>query len=228
MTDEIRRRAVLGALVSLAACNRRRPDATASPATPAAKEAGLTAVTSAGVPRRALGSTGVSVSLVGIGGFHIGDAGGVEGVRIIRSALDRGVNFLDSCWVGLPQGPFTRTRVRGVQDDASLRRDCSEPEVARGRRDLEARPMSALHERGGPMRAMAFAFMAVGLCACRGSEPTSPSSSPSNSIDAGTTKTTSGVIDEPNSPDMTNSGTPNPPERGDPPQVLPPEVMPSP
>jgi aryl-alcohol dehydrogenase-like predicted oxidoreductase len=48
---------------------------------------------------RTLGSTGEKVSAIGLGGHHIGrpkDAG--EGIRIIRSALDRGMNFLDNCW----------------------------------------------------------------------------------------------------------------------------------
>jgi aryl-alcohol dehydrogenase-like predicted oxidoreductase len=53
----------------------------------------------AAIPRRALGSTGEQVSIVGLGGFHIGvqkDPG--ESIRLIRTALDAGVNFLDNCW----------------------------------------------------------------------------------------------------------------------------------
>ncbi len=48
---------------------------------------------------RTLGATGEDVSAIGLGGYHIGfpkDA--AEGVRIVRSALDRGMNFLDNCW----------------------------------------------------------------------------------------------------------------------------------
>lgn len=51
------------------------------------------------MPMRKLGSTGVEVSLVGLGGFHIGmPKSDDEAVRIVRSAVDRGVNFLDNCW----------------------------------------------------------------------------------------------------------------------------------
>jgi uncharacterized protein len=51
------------------------------------------------VPRRTLGHTGESVSVVGLGGFHIGvQSTPEESVRIVRSALDRGINFLDNCW----------------------------------------------------------------------------------------------------------------------------------
>jgi len=48
---------------------------------------------------RTLGRTGEKVSIVGLGGYHIGmqkDAD--ESVRIIRTALDNGMNFLDNCW----------------------------------------------------------------------------------------------------------------------------------
>ena len=46
-----------------------------------------------------LGKTGEKVSAIGLGGHHIGrrkDAS--EGISIIRSALDCGMNFLDNCW----------------------------------------------------------------------------------------------------------------------------------
>ena len=50
------------------------------------------------VPTRTLGRTGVRVSIVGVGGYHIGVPDEPEGIRIIRTALDKGVNFLDNCW----------------------------------------------------------------------------------------------------------------------------------
>src|SRR5581483_1216139 len=52
------------------------------------------------VPRRTLGRTGEKVSMVGIGGYHIGFSSveEQEAIRIVRSALDNGINFLDNCW----------------------------------------------------------------------------------------------------------------------------------
>jgi len=39
------------------------------------------------------------VSLVGLGGFHLGrQADEQETVRIVRTAVDNGINFLDNCW----------------------------------------------------------------------------------------------------------------------------------
>jgi len=51
------------------------------------------------VPRRPLGSTGESVSAIGIGGAHMGtQADEQESIRIVRRALDSGITFLDNCW----------------------------------------------------------------------------------------------------------------------------------
>src|SRR6266849_2010931 len=55
--------------------------------------------TKAEVPRRTLGRTGESVSMVGLGGYHIGNQKDEqESIRIIRTALDNGINLLDNCW----------------------------------------------------------------------------------------------------------------------------------
>jgi predicted aldo/keto reductase-like oxidoreductase len=46
------------------------------------------------VPRRTLGRTGEKVSIVGLGGYHIGSQKDVqESIRIIRTALDSGINY---------------------------------------------------------------------------------------------------------------------------------------
>ena len=47
---------------------------------------------------RPLGRTGEKVSLIGVGGAHLAGPSEEEAIRIVRTALDRGVNFLDNCW----------------------------------------------------------------------------------------------------------------------------------
>lgn len=49
---------------------------------------------------RTLGSTGERVSAIGIGGFHLSVKSVDEdlAIRIVRSGLDRGINFLDNSW----------------------------------------------------------------------------------------------------------------------------------
>ncbi|MFN2546322.1 MAG: aldo/keto reductase [Myxococcales bacterium] len=48
---------------------------------------------------RELGKTGVRVSILGLGGYHLGlPKDEKESVRIVRTALDHGMNFLDNCW----------------------------------------------------------------------------------------------------------------------------------
>ena len=98
------------------------------------------------IPRRTLGHTGEKVSMVGLGGYHIGNQKDEnESIRIIRTALDEGINFLDNCWDynggqseirmgkalrdGYRQKAFTMTKIDGRdaktaanQIDESLRR----------------------------------------------------------------------------------------------------------
>jgi len=52
-----------------------------------------------GIPYRTLGNTNEKVSCVGLGGYHLARQSDVqESVRIIRTGLDEGINFLDNCW----------------------------------------------------------------------------------------------------------------------------------
>lgn len=50
------------------------------------------------IPRRALGKTGEKVSLLGVGGYHVGVPSESEGIRIVQEAVDNGVTFLDNAW----------------------------------------------------------------------------------------------------------------------------------
>ncbi|AXC14890.1 Ferredoxin [Acidisarcina polymorpha] len=51
------------------------------------------------VPKRPMGSTGLQVSIIGMGGFHLGTAAGQEEVNnMIAKALDHGINFFDNAW----------------------------------------------------------------------------------------------------------------------------------
>ncbi|MGO8987953.1 MAG: aldo/keto reductase [bacterium] len=49
---------------------------------------------------RVLGGTGEKVSAIGVGGWHLGLQQVDEklSIRIVRTAIDRGINFLDNCW----------------------------------------------------------------------------------------------------------------------------------
>ena len=53
-----------------------------------------------GMSYRTLGRTGEKVSAIGMGGFHIGkpDLPEQESIRLIRSAVDRGITFMDNSW----------------------------------------------------------------------------------------------------------------------------------
>lgn len=48
---------------------------------------------------RTFGQTGEQVSALGLGGYHIGTIKDEqEAIRVMRTAIDRGVNFFDNCW----------------------------------------------------------------------------------------------------------------------------------
>ena len=61
--------------------------------------AGTSGASATGIPTRELGRTGEQVSIVGLGGWHA--AAGedkAEGVRLIHTAIDEGITFLDNAW----------------------------------------------------------------------------------------------------------------------------------
>lgn len=64
-----------------------------------APRAGETKIPAGSMPMRPLGRTGVSVSMLGLGGFHIGiPKDEKQAIRLMHVALDHGVTFLDNCW----------------------------------------------------------------------------------------------------------------------------------
>ncbi len=58
-----------------------------------------TTISRSGVAYRTLGRTGEEVSIVGLGGAHIGmQRDENDSIRIIRTAIDNGINFMDNSW----------------------------------------------------------------------------------------------------------------------------------
>jgi len=48
---------------------------------------------------RTLGKTGVEVSAIGLGGYHMGTLKDEQSaVKLVRTAIDRGITFMDNCW----------------------------------------------------------------------------------------------------------------------------------
>ncbi len=51
------------------------------------------------IPKRRLGNTDMEVSIIGIGGFHLGAADNQDAASdIVQRALDAGINFFDNAW----------------------------------------------------------------------------------------------------------------------------------
>jgi len=87
----LRRRAFLG---GAAACMAQAAAAQGNQKLPRPKE-----TRKGDMLYRSFGNTGENVSVIGVGGAHIGKAGSEEeATRIVRTAVDRGVNFMDNSW----------------------------------------------------------------------------------------------------------------------------------
>jgi aryl-alcohol dehydrogenase-like predicted oxidoreductase len=72
-------------------------------------------------PKRPMGNTGVQVSILGVGGYHLGTASGQELVNnMVAKALDHGINFFDNAWEyhgGLSE-ERVGTALKGKRDQA--------------------------------------------------------------------------------------------------------------
>jgi len=51
------------------------------------------------IPRRPLGRTGERVSILGLGGYHLGTMPSLQAATaLVHEAIDAGVNFFDNAW----------------------------------------------------------------------------------------------------------------------------------
>jgi Aldo/keto reductase family len=75
------------------------------------------------VPERPLGKTGINVSALGVGGYHLGTVKDQqEATKIVARALDAGVNFFDNAWEYHEGESETRlgNALQGQRDQAIL------------------------------------------------------------------------------------------------------------
>ena len=95
-----------------------------------------------GIGRRKLGRADAEVSIIGIGGYHIGlsDVTEQEALRVVRAALDRGINFLDNCWDyndGVSEVRMGKALADGYRDKAFLMTKIDGRTPTSARRQLE-------------------------------------------------------------------------------------------
>lgn len=58
----------------------------------------MSATGTAAIPRRTLGKTGEQVSILALGGAHLGAPPAEEATRIVHAAIDAGMDFMDNAW----------------------------------------------------------------------------------------------------------------------------------
>lgn len=62
-------------------------------------DAGRPASAERGLPTRQLGKTGVAVSILALGGYHLGTLPSeADAVKLVHEAIDNGLTFMDSAW----------------------------------------------------------------------------------------------------------------------------------
>lgn len=75
------------------------------------------------VPKRSMGSTGLQVSIIGLGGYHLGTAADPDLVKnMVAKALDHGINFFDNAWEyhGGASEELMGNALKGKRDQAIL------------------------------------------------------------------------------------------------------------
>ncbi len=71
---------------------------------------------SSSISRRSFGQYSDQVSIIGLGGYHLGKAKTVtEAVKIVHAAIDAGINFLDNAWE-YHEGESERRMGRAIRD----------------------------------------------------------------------------------------------------------------
>jgi uncharacterized protein len=84
-----------GAVLMAAGCSRTSSEEPSREVSSAAAKP----TSASGVPRRPLGRTGVEVSALCLGGYHLGAVKTEdEAIRIVHEAIDAGINFFDNAW----------------------------------------------------------------------------------------------------------------------------------
>jgi predicted aldo/keto reductase-like oxidoreductase len=95
-----------------------------------------------GIGRRKLGRATAEVSIIGIGGYHLGLPSVTEqaAIRIVRAGLDQGINFLDNCWdynAGVSEERMGKALQDGYREKAFLMTKIDGRTGAAARQQLE-------------------------------------------------------------------------------------------
>src|ERR1700723_345696 len=107
-------------IISASAKGKEQPAGQSNPIVPNGQE-NSGAIGEFQVPRRAMGKTGLQVSILGMGGFHLGAAAGQPEVNnMVAKALDHGINFFDNAWEYYKGASEERvgTALKGKRDKA--------------------------------------------------------------------------------------------------------------
>src|ERR1700723_3330520 len=107
-------------IISASAKGKEQPAGQSNPIVPnTPQNGGVTAEFQS--PQRAMGKTGLQVSILGVGGYHLGAVAGQPEVNdMVAKALDHGINFFDNAWEYYKGASEERlgTALKGKRDKA--------------------------------------------------------------------------------------------------------------
>src|SRR3984957_9586534 len=87
------------AFTASAVANARIAMAARRPVKSTQSSAGGAAASGPQIAKRELGKTGAQVSILGVGGYHLGSTKDQqEANELVARSLDAGINFFDNCW----------------------------------------------------------------------------------------------------------------------------------
>jgi uncharacterized protein len=117
--------AMTGAVSMISAASAKgqneAPQGQANPVVPNAQRESGGTVAEFQVPHRPMGKTGLQVSILGVGGYHLGTVAGQPEVNnMVAKALDHGIDFFDNAWEYYKGGSEERlgTALKGKRDKA--------------------------------------------------------------------------------------------------------------
>lgn len=92
------------------------------------------------LPKRKLGSTGIEVTILGVGGYHIGWTTEKEAQAVIEKAIEQGIRFFDSAYSygdGQSERRYGKYLIPKYREDVFIMSKSTAPDYNTARKELE-------------------------------------------------------------------------------------------
>ncbi|MCB0687398.1 MAG: aldo/keto reductase [Saprospiraceae bacterium] len=92
------------------------------------------------LPKRKLGSTGIEVSMLGVGGYHVGWTTEKDAQAVVEKAIQQGIRFFDSAYSygdGQSERRYGKYLIPKYREDVFIMSKSTAPDYATARKELE-------------------------------------------------------------------------------------------